>query len=119
MPLYIGDYLRDTRHLTTIQHGAYLLLLMEYWTKGRIPKEDRDLRRIVGMDDQQWRRNKSALRNLFGVDWSHARVERELRKAEEISLKRQVYGAKGGRISRRRNNLERFVVVNGGEREGS
>ena len=111
MPLYVGDYYRDTRHLTTLQHGAYMLLIMEYWTKGYLPKEPLKLRKICGLSYHQWRSNSLAIAALFTPDWRHARIERELQKAKDLSLKRAVYGAKGGRISRGRNNIERFQTV--------
>lgn len=39
MPIYIGDYLKDTRHLNTEEHGAYFLILIELWNKqGKIEK---------------------------------------------------------------------------------
>ena len=33
MPVYIGDYLRDTQDLSAEEHGVYFLLLMHYWQK--------------------------------------------------------------------------------------
>ena len=33
LPIWIGDYLKETRHLSTEEHGAYLLLLFQYWTR--------------------------------------------------------------------------------------
>lgn len=111
MPLYVRDYLADTRHLTTLQHGAYLLLIMEYWNKGRLPSTDAERARVTGMNRKQWASNSLAIASMFDADWRHARIERELQKANDLKLKRQVYGAKGGRVSRGRNNVERFSVT--------
>src|ERR1035437_3994521 len=104
MPLYVGDFLRDTRHLTTTQVGAYMLLLMHYWSTGSLPKDVPSLRRITVQDRHQWRRNAPVISAFFSPDWRHERMEKELEKAQQISLKRQVYGSKGGRLSRGRSN---------------
>ena len=85
MPLYIADYLRDTRKLTTAEHGAYLLLIMEYWTAGELPADDRKLARIVGMTPPEWRKAKPNVQTFFTDGWRHKRIDHELREAERIS----------------------------------
>ena len=111
MPLYVADYLRDTRHLTTLQHGAYLLLIMEYWSKGKLPSTDAERARVTAMTRKQWLSNRLVLASMFEPDWRHLRIDAELKKAFELKLKRQVFGAKGGRVSRGRYNYERSSVV--------
>lgn len=89
MPLYVADYLRDTRKLTPAEHGAYLLLIMEYWTSGGLPGDDRQLARVVGMSPAEWRKAKPNVQGFFGNDWqSHKRIDVELAKSAEISSKR-------------------------------
>lgn len=84
MPLYIGDYLADTMHLTAEQHGAYLLLLMHYWRKGPLPDNDAVLSGIARMTPDAWSNARSMLAAFFNVDggvWRHRRVDGEREKA--------------------------------------
>ena len=110
MPLYIGDYLRDTQHLTTLQHGAYLLLIMHYWERGELPTDPTELARISRLKKREWESNCLAIAKLFLPGWKHKRIEAELEKHREISEKRAMSGRKGGRLSRGKTNLDRFTV---------
>lgn len=100
MQLYVADYLGDTRHLTTEQHGAYLLLLMTMWRAGgRLPNEDKKLARITGCTSSRWAKIKPEVTEFFSVDGeeiTHKRLMFELEKAQEKSIKRSVSGTQGG-----------------------
>lgn len=100
MQLYVADYLGDTRHLTTEQHGAYLLLLMTMWRAGgRLPNEDKKLARITGCTSSRWAKIKAEVVGFFAVDGeeiTHKRLMFELEKAQEKSIKRSVSGTQGG-----------------------
>lgn len=75
MPFFIGDYLADTMHLSTEGHGAYLLLIMTYWSLGgSLPSSDRKLRAIVKATPSAWKRLKPTMQELFRIDgetWRH------------------------------------------------
>jgi uncharacterized protein YdaU (DUF1376 family) len=85
MPLHIGDYLRETRHLTAEQHGGYLLLLMEYWTKGCLPDDDALLARIASMTPKQWRRSRPTIQSLFSDGWKHHRLDPEIARVADVA----------------------------------
>lgn len=86
MPLWIGAYLADTMHLSTVQHGAYLLLLMAYWRAGAaLPDDDEELRAIARCDASEWKRVRPKVEKFFRVEngaWWHKRVEAELASAD-------------------------------------
>ena len=97
MSLHIGDYRKDTGHLRAAQHGAYLLLIMHYWTKGSLPNDDRQLASIACMTDREWKQSRAILAEFFGTDWSHKRIDAELEAAKEAYERRAAAGHKGGR----------------------
>jgi uncharacterized protein YdaU (DUF1376 family) len=96
MPLYVGDYLGDTGHLTTAQHGAYLLLMMHYWRKGELPDDDRQLCKIAKLPLKTWNEYRTTLQDFFHDGWKHKRIDAELEKMMRLSAKRAIAGQKGG-----------------------
>ena len=99
MPLYINDYIGDTPHLSTEQHGAYLLLLFAYWSKGGLPDDDQQLANITRLPLDVWCQHRPVLKALFLDNWKHKRVEAELLRTANIRTKRALAGSKGGTVA--------------------
>jgi uncharacterized protein YdaU (DUF1376 family) len=101
MPLYWGDYLRDTMHLMADGHGAYLMLIGACWCSGNeLPDDDANLAAIARLDRKAWLRLRPTLGRFFTIDggtWSHDRVGQELDKAKRITEARSKAGKRGGR----------------------
>ena len=96
MPLYVGDYLGKTQRLSLAEHGAYMLLIMEYWQSRGLPDDDAQLARICRVTDKEWKKVRPAIAPFFGEGWRHARVEEELAKADAKHMKRVSAGKSGG-----------------------
>ena len=96
MPLYVGDYLGDTGHLTTPQHGAYLLLMMHYWRKGELPDDNSQLAKITKLPLKTWCDYRPVLQQFFHSGWKHKRIDAELHRMQRVSEKRASAGQKGG-----------------------
>ena len=79
MPIYWGDYLGDTQHLTAIEHGGYLLLISHYWRTGSIPNDEVKLSRISRMTMKQWNNHGPTIMEFF-PDGKNKRIDRELSK---------------------------------------
>lgn len=102
MPLYVADYLRDTQHLSTVEHGAYLLLIMQAWANGgAIPRDDAQLARITRLTLPQWRKIKATV-TAFWIDhgeageiYQHRRIMKEIDRTDAVVEKRRQAGAAG------------------------
>jgi uncharacterized protein YdaU (DUF1376 family) len=99
MSFYVGDYLRDTMHLTTEEHGAYLLLLFACWTHdGKLPNDDKVLASIAKCSMANWLLLKPTIAKFFrskGHHWYQKRVDSELQKIEHIHQVRKNAGKNG------------------------
>lgn len=77
MPLYIGDYLQDTSHLSTLEHGALLLLLMRMWSAGgTLPNDERMLAKCAKLTPANWAKVRDAILPVFQIDGDQLRQKR-------------------------------------------
>lgn len=108
MQLYVGDYLSDTLHLTTEQHGAYLLLLMTMWrADARLPNDPVKLARICRVTTKRWPSIWAEIEGFFEVDGefiTNNRLTKEHQKAVSISQKRRDAGEKGAEAKALKNH---------------
>lgn len=70
MPLFGDAYLADTTHLTTEEHGAYLLLMIAAWRQEDcgLPMDDKKLARIAGLSTKKWTSIRDTIFEFWKVD---------------------------------------------------
>lgn len=106
MPLFVGDYLADTTDLTTEEHGAYFLLLMNLWKRGgRLPCDPPRLARMAGLSPERWEAVWMTIGRFFDLEDGHlsqARVMRELDRAKARKEAASENGRKSGEARRQR-----------------
>lgn len=100
LPLYTGDYLRDTQHLSCSEHGIYLKFLMHYWDqKGPIPLDERKQQGVCNARSGDEIEAMRRVRNEFFVQmddgWYNTRMQLEIERAENISKARSEAGTLG------------------------
>lgn len=99
MPLHIGKYLANTTRLTRDQHGAYLLLLMAYWTNGGpLDADDAELAATARATPAEWKRLRPVLVKFFteeGGKWHQKKADKELTKAVALTEAKAAAGRKG------------------------
>lgn len=107
MPLFVGDYLADTTHLTCTEHGAYILLLMSMWRAGgALPDDPGKLARFARCSTGQWARISDTILAFFdradGVI-SHGRLVREMAKHAVAVEQRRQAASNGGKAKALKN----------------
>ncbi|EFJ8778064.1 DUF1376 domain-containing protein [Escherichia coli] len=108
MQLYIADYLADTMHLSAEEHGAYLLLMFNYWQTGKpIPKNR--LAKIARLTNERWADVEPSLQEFFcdnGEEWMHLRIEEDLASVREKLTKKSAAGKASVQARRSRKEAD-------------
>lgn len=108
MQLYIADYLADIMHLSAEEHGAYLLLMFNYWQTGKpIPKNR--LAKIARLTNERWADVEPSLQEFFcdnGEEWVHLRIAEDLASVREKLTKKSAAGKASVQARRSRKEAD-------------
>lgn len=110
MPLYVAEYRADTGHLGTVEHGAYLLLLMAMWrANGKLPADDERLSRLTLLSAEEWAKVKPVVLEFFtrrGGVLIHKRVAVELKRYTDRVEQRKRAGKIGAKKVQKTSAVE-------------
>ena len=88
--LYIGDYQRDTAHLSIAEHGAYMLMLQHYYATERPLPAGKALHRMLRAQDKT---ERDAIDSIAAQFWSttdeglvNQRADAEIGKASAQAI---------------------------------
>lgn len=106
---HLGDYLRDTAHLSMLEDGAYRRLLDAYYIKeSPLPLELRDVYRLTRAASKQDRQAvETVLREFFQESpegWRHPRCDREIARFQD--KQRKAKASADARWSQRQSQSE-------------
>lgn len=97
---HLGDYAKDTAHLSMLEHGAYGLLLDRYYGTEQGIQADQAHRVARARSKEEKAAVDAVLSEFFTLSdgaWKHSRVEREIEKAQTKIKAAQENGKRGGR----------------------
>lgn len=111
--LHIGDYLRDTAHLSLLEHGVYARLLQVYYTREQPILESEKYRVIGARSPEEREAVDSVLGQFFEVasdGWRQSRCDREIEAYREKAKRNREVGQLGGRPVKDQNPQETQTV---------
>ncbi len=105
MQLHFAEYLADTVHLQTDEHGAYLLLMINYWQTEK-PLPISRLQAITRLSNERWADVEHTLSELFVLDeensvWRHKRIDADIAKVKDRCHKNSIAGKKSAEVRRK------------------
>jgi len=121
--LFPADYLADTQHLTLEEHGAYLLLIMNYWQTGNaLRAESQRIASVCSTSVENWLKIRPILSEFFTettdpatghLIWTHHRIEEDITAVRNKSIKASMAGRKSAmqRAEIKKNSNERSKSV--------
>lgn len=108
---HLGDYAKDTAHLSMVEDGAYSRLMRRYYsTEAPLPKEMHELYRIAGARSAA---EKQAVQNVvkefFALEpdgYHQKRIDKEIAEYQAKAAKNREVGKTGGRPKKNPNGFE-------------
>src|SRR3546814_3368504 len=111
IPLFPDAYHRDTTHLTTEEHGAYLLLLMAAWGTEdcSLPNDERRLAALSKTTVQRWRKIAPTVLEFWTIE--RGRIWQKRLMKEWLYVREKSKKARAARSEEHTSELQSLMRI--------